>query len=561
VLILLRVLGIAVGLVLGPPLVALACALALPVWLIWTLTSAIWAGTVRPVGGRADRERADRFSERVHPDFRSRVTTPAANGAAANGAAANGAAADYNEDPQPAGRAIELGAKDHPDRLVALRSFYYGPALGDLRAATTELLALYPVIWTMGSDVIGAATDEDEIVYMIVAGWSVAIGLTGGYIVGSVLAAAVWLVYAVLSVVLLAASFVTSWILRYADVISCFVYGVTRTCTCGDRILTCPYYNCPDCGERHRDIRPGAFGVVRRTCTCGKRMPTMLVTGRYRLTGSCPRCAADLPPRFGRVPEIVIPLFGPPNVGKTRLMYMMTEVLREWVRDQHGEVVYVGDARERLDMIGDALQSSQHTDKTLIGPSTAIAMHIKFGLHNRLVYFFDAAGEMFSSHDLLAELKFLNKARTYVFVADALSGQDVWAALPEADRERLEHLRTSADELDRAFQATTAHMRRVAVPARRSGTAAQGDLAFVVSKLDLLESAGLDITAQKQDTPLWVSSEAGLGLEDIARGARLYFATVRYFCTAARGDEYGVDGTIWDLMGWIFSRSGVRMGA
>jgi len=547
-LFLLRLLGIVVGVVLGPPVVLLVCALALPGGLVWMLGSAIWVGTVSPIS-RTQRERADRPSARVHSHYRVTVTTPATDDAAT----------DDNDDPQPVRNAIEFGGRNHPDKLVALRGFYYGPAVRDLLDATSALRPYYQMIASRAEAVIQNATDDGEFVYVVVASWSIVIGLPVGYVVGSVLTAAVWLIYAVVSAAMLAGSMASSWILQGVDGLSCLVLGVTRTCTCGDRILTCPYYECPGCGERHRDIRPGAFGVLRRICTCGKKMPTMLLTGRSRLTGICPKCRAELPPLFGRAPEIVIPLFGPTNVGKTRLMYMMTQVLLDWVREQHGEVRYVDDARERLDMIGDALQSSLHTEKTLIGPAKAIAMHIKFGLHYRLVYFFDAAGEMYTSHDLLTELKYLNKARTYVFVADALSGQDVWAALPAAEQQRLEQFRTSAGELDRAFQATTSHMRRVAMHGRWSRTT-RSDLAFVVSKLDLLESAGLDTTAQTQDTSLWVSSETGLGLEDIVRGAGFAFENVRYFCTAARADEHGVDRTIWDLMDWIFSRSGVRMG-
>ena len=289
-------------------------------------------------------------------------------------------------------------------------------------------------------------------------------------------------------------------------------------------------------------------------------MPTILLAGRSRLGAICPRCRAHLSTAFGRAPEIVIPLFGPPNVGKTRLMYMMIQVLLQWIHEQRGEVRYLDDARERLDMIADALRSSLHTEKTLIGPGRAIGMYIKFGMHARLVYFFDAAGEMYTSHDLLDELKYLNKAKTYIFVVDALCGKDVWTALPSVDRQRLQHFRTSDGELDRAFQATTGHMRKVRTGGRRFHTA-RSDLAFVVSKLDILESAGLDTNAQTQQTSRWVSSETGLGLEDIARAADYAFDSVKYFCTAAIADEQGVDRTIWDLVNWIFSRSGVRMGA
>jgi len=238
-------------------------------------------------------------------------------------------------------------------------------------------------------------------------------------------------------------------------------------------------------------------------------------------------------------------------------MYMMAAALREWVRDQGGKVTYIGDAAERLDIIGDALRATKHTAKTAPGPARGIGLQIRFGAHNRLVYFFDAAGEMYTSDERLPQLRFLDKAKTYVFVVDPLSSKGVWSQLSAADQDRLQPFRTEAREIDLSYQATLRHMLKIAQQRKRLST--RSDLAFVVSKLDLLQAAGVNLDDTMRATEAWVSQESGLDLGDISRGARHSFKDVNFLYTAATEEDGQVSQSVEDLLFWIFGQSGIRV--
>jgi hypothetical protein len=534
--------AITLACIVGLPLVVLACALWLPLGLLWTLVSPIWQGEIRvpvsPEGKAGSDDEAD-------SDDGLSDTPPEAD--------------DKGEPTAADRRRIQLGALSHSDRDVAIRSYYYGPAIDDLLDSAS---AMWQISQAINRTFRGWAKNFAESgtpILNVVIPFCVNGGLPIGFALGIGAAATIGLAYTLVIAVSMAIALCLSLVFRWLDSAMCFIWGIARTCwTCGENILHCPFYICPRCETLHRNIRPGPYGVLRRSCVCGKRFSTMLLTGAAKLQGVCPNCDAYLPRMFGRAAEIVVPIFGATNVGKTRLMYMMVLALKEWVHDQHGKVIYIGDASERLDIIGDALRMSQHTEKTVPGPPRGLGLHIKFGLSNRLVYFFDAAGEMYTSHDNLPELKYLNKARAYVFVADPFGSKNLWSQLSPADQERLKRFRSPPGYVDRSFQATTNHMLKIAQ--RRRLLNKRSDLAFVVSKRDLLQSAGVVDGISINSMEGWVSERAGLNLGNISRGAGHSFEDVKYFCTAALEEEGHVDESIEDLMRWILDRSGVRMG-
>jgi hypothetical protein len=538
--------AILLGCILGPPIVALACIAWLPLALIWALASAIWVGDARARGGL--RRKAANGNDAGF-DARPRTARP-----------------DDTEEDEPdedgssdAREGIRIGWPSHPDPDVAIPSYYFGPIVDDLLGAVDTTLSVFSAVQKSFKRLSDLGSDANAPFFNVVVPFSVSVGLPIGLALGIVVTAAVVLIYIIICAISLVVALCISFFLRGLDSVSCFIAGIARTCwTCGENVLPCPHYLCPACERLHRDIRPGSYGVVCRICVCGRRLPTMLLTGAAKLQGVCPKCNAYLPRMFGRAAEIVVPIFGAQNVGKTRLMYMMILALKEWVYDQHGKVIYIGDAGERLDAIEDALRTSQHTEKTLPGPPRGLGLHIKFGLNNRLVYFFDAAGEMYTTHERLPELKYLNKAKTYVFVADPFSSKGVWSQLSDGEQDRLKRFRTPPGEVDKSFEATTNHMLKIAERKRWRDT--RSYLAFVISKLDLLQSAGVDLGGAMNGTEGWVRKEAGLDLGDISRGARHSFGDVKYFCTAALEADGRADDSVEELLSWIFNRVGVQMG-
>lgn len=456
--------------------------------------------------------------------------------------------------------AIRIGWRQHPDRDIAIRSYYFGPVADDLVGVFRAVVLIYRGVRALGDDIVASADGFDSGVPRVVIPFSIYVGLPIGLVVGLAVTAILGLVYLVVSTLGLGIAFCLSFVLRGVDSVTCLAAGIGRICLeCGGRVLTCPHYLCPECGRRHEDIRPGGYGVLRRHCVCGHPMATMLLTGAAALQGICPAedCNGYLPPRFGRTREVVIPLFGPNRSGKTRLMYMMTTGLRDRVRDMQGNVTYVGDTGERLDMIRDALAVQGNTEKTVMDRPRGLGLFIRLRRTTRLVYFFDAAGEFYTRADRIAELKYLNKARTYIFAADPLAAKAVWSQFPASMQAKLGAVRTGRGEVEKSFQATINQMHKVAE--RKRFRRPRSDLAFVVTKVDLLESGGVDVSSITGSPDAWVRSDQGLNMGNLARRAEHSFTEVNYFCTAAVESDGHVDASVQTLLSRVLDRGGLEL--
>jgi Double-GTPase 2 len=541
------------GCIIGPVLVAAVVAIGIPVFALGALASAIRAGEPKlPPFLRPKPKVAEPDTTPSADDLFSSLPDDEAGDEAAGEPAAEGTA--------PAS-AIRIGWKRHPDQAIALRSYYFGPLADDV---VRGVRAVYLMCKATGQLADQAARSVDQFesgVPRVVIPVSLYVGRPIGLILGLAVTSVLGVTYVLISALSLAVAFCLCFLLRALDWFFCFAAGVARICLeCGERVLKSPHYICPECGRQHDDIRPSGYGVLRRKCVCGQPMPTTLLTGAGTLQGICPAasCKGYLPPMWGRAREIVVPLFGSTWSGKTRLMYMMTTVLRDRVRDLHGEVTYIGDTGERLALIGDALAAGGQTEKTLVERPRGLGLFVKVGRTKRLVYFFDAAGEFYTRPELVAELKYLNKARTYVFVADPLAAKAVWKQFPPPMQDRLQQIRAARGEVEKSFQATINQMIRLArrnLLRRRSS-----ELAFVVTKMDLLQSAGVDVAPITGATAEWARSSEGLNMGNLARRAEHSFTAVSYFCTAAIEADGHVDHSVQTLLGAILDHGDLRLG-
>ena len=67
----------------------------------------------------------------------------------------------------------------------------------------------------------------------------------------------------------------------------------SRCPNCKERCIV-PVFVCGNCGQPHRNLTPGPYGVAHRRCSCGARLATMYLTGRSRLEARCPRCSTEV---------------------------------------------------------------------------------------------------------------------------------------------------------------------------------------------------------------------------------------------------------------------------
>ncbi len=450
----------------------------------------------------------------------------------------------------PAGKRKPKGDAD-----PALTQYFYGPALTDADQAVRVAFDTCHDLWRRGARTVGASFRREGAVLTGPFGVGGAVGMAAGTAFGAVIAAACALIHLLavgLSAVCVRAA---GTALRGVDSALLRVKNIRMVCPnpeCYERVPY-PAYECPrsTCTNRHRDIRPGRFGIVRRRCLCGEAMRTLLLFGSARMDAYCPYCGKSLEHRPGQAPEIVLPFFGATGAGKTRLVFSMAAQLRLW-----SEAAPHGDGRFSAEL-ADTATAGRLTDASQwLAPGSAIdrtppgdlprayVIRLNAGRGTWLLHMFDAAGEYFMTTGRTQELRYFARAKTFILVIDPLSVEAFWDRLPPERRAELAAVRSSAVSPDLAYQ--QAHQEAEAMRVRLK----QAHLAVVFSRADLIDAPG-------QDVATWASDELGLG--NLVRSARLNFREACFFHTAAVLTDGGMHASVPALIRWVLARNGVNL--
>jgi len=449
-------------------------------------------------------------------------------------------------------RRVKLPADADP----AVPQYFYGPALADadlaVRIATAECRRLGQRVGrTVGS---AFAADLPPLTWPLGIGG--AIGMAVGTVVGAAAAAGCACVHLLAVGISAGTVRVTGRALRGADSAVLRVKNIRMVCpACFERVPY-PAYECPGrgCTRRHRDIRPGRFGILRRRCQCGAQLKTLLLFGSAGMKAFCSRCDHPLEHRPGGAPELVLPFFGAAGAGKTRLLLSMVSQLQQWSGKQEQAA---GRRRERFTLqFGDAATVSklEHADQLLSGDAEigktpaklprAYVIRLVSMRRTRIVHAFDAAGELFYTSERTQELGYLDKARTFVLVIDPLSVEAFWDRLLPDQQAGLKGVRSAAPSPELAYQ--QAHQEIEAMGMRLR----QARLAVVFSRADLIDTPA-------EDVAIWARDELGLG--NLIRSARLNFGEARFFRTAAVITGGVMDESIPALLRWVLARNGIDL--
>lgn len=468
---------------------------------------------------------------------------------------------DLRDPPQPRSAWASNWLAGHKDHGIAKPSYFFGPVADDVEAviwgcAKRCRTCFMEGICLVRGMVSEAASAASAVEFVIAAG--ILIGLVAGGVAGLVLTATLAVLNLVVTIVITLGALFVCAALRLLDTIRRLVYKVRMPCpACHKPMAPYPAYLCPGCSESHKDIRPGVRGIAFRNCECQARFKTSLLIGAVKLVAECPGCGARLPSRFGVAPEIVIPFFGGLNAGKTQLMYTLAKTLHILVTVSGGSIEFEDDAKERLDRIETDLAINGRPDKTLPETPRAYILRLTLGPQQRLIFLFDAAGELHYSQSGLSQLNYLDKARVLVFVADPLAADDLWAQIPAQSQEELAKIRSARAESELAYQKTRDHMRRMGSKKKYSR------LALVVSKADLLEEAGIMSVPQMDESSVrdLVQRRRGLDMADEMREATQSFAAVKFFHTAAIMGDLGLpDPSVEKLVRWLMLAEGIQLG-
>ncbi|GIF08391.1 GTPase domain-containing protein [Actinoplanes siamensis] len=387
---------------------------------------------------------------------------------------------------------------------------------------------------------------------------AVGVLLAAGVVAGAVITALVMTFVALGALLVWGLLFVLAkallYLLRGLDLGLSQLRGIKLTCPACHHRVVYPAYDCPNplCSHRHKDVRPGRYGLLRRTCWCGYRMPTLLLLGSHRMTAWCPHCEAPMAEGAGTAREIVIPMLGATTAGKTRMMLALAATMTGGERSGISATTADEPTGNALAQMQEALAARGDTGKTIAEDAVrAYSFNLGGGRVRRLVHIYDPPGEDFGDSARLQARRFLRGAHAFVFVVDPFAIPDVWNSLnPQAQRE-YRAIRSSQPP-SYIFEQVLENLNGMGV------RTADKSLAVAVTKSDL--TSDLPICAGLGDgndaVRGWLSDRVGMA--NMVRSIEKSFGDVRYFHTTARFTPAGTDQNVHDLLKWTLGRYGVN---
>jgi len=425
----------------------------------------------------------------------------------------------------------------------ARRQYFFGPAMRDQSLLARDS---FRAGVSKCRDVIGKQREKwftvsEKFYYTIPVGIAIGLGLVVGAGLGAVFAAVLGLVQAVAAVTAQVLARVLIGALRIADTALLIARGTRgMLCpTCYQR-MGYPVYACPnpECRARHKDVRPGRYGVLRRRCTCGTRIPTLLLLGSHRLAAYCTdaNCGKSMSDAVGRSKELIVPLFGGRSAGKTQLMSTMMMSMAEEMT-KNGTPFRTADkfTTDKFETQSTVLQSGRYISSTPLEELPhAHSMHLGKGRSRRLIHIFDAAGERFLDTDRVDELEFARYARTFVFVLDPMAVREFKDGLSVSERESLDLSSASDAPPEQVFHHAVGTLTQMEVPLNRCR------LIVAISKADMYEGSELYRGREKGSAGAarWLTEDPLLQ-GNLVRAMQHEFGEVKFLFTAAVLDGDG----------------------
>jgi Double-GTPase 2 len=314
-----------------------------------------------------------------------------------------------------------------------------------------------------------------------------------------------------------------------------------------------PAYQCPTCLRPQHDIRPGRLGLLLRRCECGTRLPTMASRAAWQLTPLCVRCGARLPEGAGAVRDVRVPVFGDTSAGKTRFLYASLNSLMQTSRRAGINVSFPDEGSRKLAEFGlGVIRAGRETAKTSTNAQVAFTCRLGAGHRSELVHMFDAAGEHFRSARQPDALRFLDEGHGLAYVLDPFSVKAVRTQLAGRGRAALGLAHAAAADPELTYDEVASRLRDSGIPASTQL------LAVVVSKADLLRSAGLVVPAGSDAIARWLRD---CGVHNLVISAPREFAEVRFFAVASQSVLPGGLDDPGAPLRWLLTAHGVRLPA
>jgi hypothetical protein len=282
--------------------------------------------------------------------------------------------------------------------------------------------------------------------------------------------------------------FTVLWILERVYML---MRGIFTTCPVCHTKSQLPHYLCPKCKAVHTRLIPSSYGILRRKCLCGNLLPTTFFQRRILLKDyarcSNPECSRSI--EAGETKPICIPIVGGPAVGKTCFLFSAVRTLIDDIAPHKSwKIRFLNNQNEKAyNGINDMFDSGKVPSKTVEFLPVAFNFFIEseHWLPEKLLYFYDAAGEAFQRSENLSTHKFYDYLHGLIFVVDPFSIPEIFNRYEKQLKVHLSAIRPSEMTLDDTFDAILINLERNYGLLREK--AIDKPCAVVITKVDAFE--------------------------------------------------------------------------
>ncbi|HEY0378371.1 MAG TPA: SH3 domain-containing protein [Pyrinomonadaceae bacterium] len=339
-----------------------------------------------------------------------------------------------------------------------------------------------------------------------------------------------------------------------------------------------PIYICPNCGVKHHKLVPGTYGIFRRDCQCGAKLPTLFLFGRNNLPSICPNpaCQRPLSTSIGVARNLHVPIVGGPAAGKTSFMMASMHELHR--RSASGSLAMEFPEKKHRtlyercdrDFMSGALVSKTAEDS----PDAFLVKLNDGGGGEKLLYMYDAAGELYQQTDVLRRHEYYSYTHGILFLLDPFSLPQVQIDFERPLKTASAQVKPCAERPQDVYDRMIGTLRQFS---KMVGSFRSVPIAVVVTKADAFGLAaeiastrngnGFD-ERQRQDDPESRSVRQwliGHGEGNLVRGIEHDFKKVQYFHCSALGRLPDASSTpfvpegVLDPLEWMLKPYGLRL--
>lgn len=395
------------------------------------------------------------------------------------------------------------------------------------------------------------------------------------FVFGSIVCAMFTIAHITIIIIINVLVYIVALILGLFEHIYISFHGIFGACPYCKNHYKIPTYVC-DCGAEHTNLVPNKYGVIKRQCQCGKKLPTSILTGRSKIKAKCPVCNHILDNSLGtqEVVPVCIPVIGGPSVGKTcYITAVMKELIENVVPATGASIEFYNQSNEVTcnNMIS-LYNSGTIQQKTSDMNPAAYNFFINSKKHGpqRLMYFYDIAGEAFTTSDALSSQKQYEYSHGFIFIIDPLSIPRVREKF--VNEKDYDSYAVSDADINETFDSFMRNLSKISglSPNELSKIAC----AIVVNKIDaydlseIIGKQAIDKVMQldenkKKDAADLMDSEVkkflnGNGMSNFVKNVSMCFKNTRFFAVSSLGHKQNgqaFEGNMTlEPFAWITSR-------